>query len=190
MTMDEKKAQQILREVGKALIDGFIGLCPDAVALKSQEPAVCWEISGALHYAVVDVFSRPDEDNPDRPFLLQIRVNDFPPPAIHDFLKKRGPRAAPLVVAEHPVLNVFTRAKEAPLLGPWLVFWHKAYLEDDPCPPQPPMPLLTQDDKQEGQEEFTHRDFTELGEVWRCHQHLYSRRALRDFEPWYRDGMP
>ena len=66
-----------------------------------------------------------------------------------------------------------------------------SHLNEEPCPPEPPVPLLIQDDKEsEEQKGFPHRNFVELGEAWRDQDYLWTRRALRVFEPWYLEGMP
>ena len=177
--MSQEKARRISSSVGKEAIEAFMGVCPRAIALNSKEPAVCWEVDDLFHYAVVREFSWPASTNPERPYLFRISVNDIPPPALHYFLKKRGSCEPQVIISETPVLHVIAKAGEVPVLGPWIADWHKAYLEEDPCPPAPPKPLMTYEAKEEGQKDFTHRDFTALGAEWCNHTYFFTKGALR-----------
>jgi hypothetical protein len=180
--MDQMKAKSILDSVGKEAVECFVGACPEAVALKSKDPAVCWEISRTVHFATVTEFTGPNaNDDPDAPLLFRMRVNEYPPPALHYFLRRH--RGSP-IIAESPVLNLFARAKEIPLLGAWVASWHRSWLRDDASPPEPPVELVAEIVGKDLSEELL--DFTALGEAWRNQGYLWTRRARRAFEPWYR----
>jgi addiction module HigA family antidote len=176
VSQELEKARGISIRLGKEAIKAFMGVCPRANALlKSKEPAVCWEVAGLFHYAVVREFSWRGLKGP---YVFRISVNEYPPPELHDFLKERGSCEPQLIIAEAPVLHIFAKAWQVPKLGPWVADWHKAYLEEDPCPPAPPIRLFTHEGKKEGQKDFTHRDIRALGVEWCNHTYFFTRGAL------------
>jgi hypothetical protein len=181
--MNEKKARIILERVGRGAIDGFLGACPGAVRLRSKEPAACWEWSGFAHYIVLSEFTGPNaNDDPDAPLLFRIRVNEYPPPALHHYLKPKGAKS--LKVADSPCLNVFARAREVSELGAWVACWHRSWCQEDPQPPEPPVKLVAEVVRADLSAELL--DFTALGEAWRQQTYVWTRRARRVFEPWFK----
>jgi hypothetical protein len=125
-------------------------------------------------------------DDAKAPFFIRIRVNEYPPPSLHKYLERRGPVS--LAIAESPVLNLFARAKETPLLGAWLADWHKAWLREDLLPPEPPkgISLVAEIVHENLSEEFP--PLASLGDAWRGQgeTYLWTARARALFEPWYR----
>jgi hypothetical protein len=174
--MTEAKAQMILGRVGAAAAESFLGACPRAVALRSKEPAVCWELSGFVHCVALSEFTGPNtSDDPDAPLLFRIRVNEYPPPALHYYLTRQAAKS--LKVAGSPCLNLFARAREIPMLGAWVAGWHRSWCQEDPQPPKPPVKLVAEVMRAGVSAELL--DFTALGEDWRQQTYLWTRRARR-----------
>jgi hypothetical protein len=178
------KARRILRSIGRAAFEGFVGNFPGAVSLSTREPAWAWENKGVLHYASVWEFAGPNaSDGSGAPFLIRIQVNENPPPSLDKHLERCGPNS--MGIADSPVLNVFARAKETRSLGAWVALWHRAWLRDEPLPPKPPegIKLVAEIMKENSPKEIV--PLASLGEDWRYETHVWTRRAKEAFDAFH-----
>jgi hypothetical protein len=183
----KKIALKSLRNAGNEFIDGFRSVYNLAIPLRSKEPGVCWKAGGQVSFAAISEFSGPNSTEEDAPFLLRLRTNMCPPPAINYHLRspavrqKLGLSADPMLAVE-PVLEVTTLPEEMGKFGCWLTKWFDSYFYQRPQVPAPPVQLISWGCGSDLEDE---RDnLIELGRDWRLHQYLWSPGALERFDEW------